>query len=87
VITLQAELPMQRTRPQPCYGDKTADGTSTQVITVQARDMNNNNLTTGGETLVFSATAGSMGSTTDNGNGTYTATWTAPTSVGSGSAR
>ncbi|MCX6896384.1 MAG: autotransporter-associated beta strand repeat-containing protein, partial [Verrucomicrobia bacterium] len=70
----------------PATATKTADGSSTQVITVQARDVNNNNRVTGGDTVVFSATAGTVGSTTDNGNGTYTATWTAPTSVGSGTA-
>ena len=48
--------------------------------------MNNNNLTTGGDTVVFSATAGTMSATTDNANGTYTATWTSPTLVGSGTA-
>jgi hypothetical protein len=37
-----------------------ADGTSTQVITVQARDVNNNNRTTGGSTVVFSATSGTL---------------------------
>ena len=70
----------------PATATKPADGTSTQVVTVQARDKFNNNLTTGGASVAFSATAGSMGPTTDNGNGTYTATWTAPASVGSGTA-
>ncbi|MEI6675227.1 MAG: invasin domain 3-containing protein [Verrucomicrobiota bacterium] len=64
----------------------TADGSSTQVITVQARDANNNNLTTGGSTVVISkpSGSGSVGGTTDNDNGTYTATVTSPTATGSG---
>ena len=70
----------------PPSATKTANGTSTQVITVQARDANNNNRTTGGDTVLFSATAGTMNGTTPNGDGTYTTTWTAPSSVGSGSA-
>jgi hypothetical protein len=61
-------------------------GGSTTVLTVQARDVNNNNLTTGGSTVVFSlfSGTGSVGSTTDHGNGTYTATVTSPTATGSG---
>src|ERR1035437_8698559 len=63
----------------------TADGSSTSTITVQARDVNNTNLTTGGATVVISKSSGTgtLGSTTDNGNGTYTATLTAPTDAGS----
>ena len=70
----------------PATASKAPDGVSTQVITVQARDVNDNNLSAGGGTVVFSATAGTMGSVTDHGDGTYTATWTAPSSAGTGSA-
>src|SRR5258705_9778260 len=35
----------------PATASITADGSSTQVITVQARDVNDNNLTTGGSTV------------------------------------
>ena len=70
----------------PATATKVADGSSTQIVTVQARDVFNNNRTTGGDTVVFSATSGTVGSTTDNGDGTYSATWTSPTSVGSGTA-
>ena len=70
----------------PATATKVADGSSTQVLTVQARDAFNNNRTTGGDTVVFSATSGTVGSTTDNGDGTYSVTWTSPTSVGSGPA-
>src|SRR5207247_1100527 len=70
----------------PATASITANGTSTQVITVQARDVNNNNLTTGGSTVVISLSSGTgaVGSTTSVGNGTYTATVTSPTATGSG---
>jgi autotransporter-associated beta strand protein len=70
----------------PATATKTADGASTQVITVRARDVANNNRTSGGDTVVCFATTGTVSSVTDVGDGTYTATWTAPTSVGSGTA-
>src|SRR5205809_5252862 len=67
----------------PATASITADGTSTQVITVQARDANDNNLTTGGAKVVISnAGGGILSGTTDNGNGTYTATLTSPTATG-----
>jgi len=69
----------------PGLASLTASGTNTQVITVQARDANNNNEQSGGATVVFSLTgAGTLGATTDNGNGTYSATLTAPTVAGTG---
>jgi len=82
VITLQpGTASASHSTISPATATKTADGSSTQVITVQARDVNNNNETTGGSTVVFSATSGTMGTVTDVGNGTYTSTWTSPTSV------
>lgn len=55
----------------------------TVTLTLQAKDGFGNNLTTGGLTVVFSQTSGaSLGTisgTTDHGNGTYTATFTAVT--------
>jgi CxxC motif-containing protein (DUF1111 family) len=69
----------------PSLVSLTANGTNTQVITVQARDASNNNEQTGGATVVFSLTgSGTIGSTTDNGNGTYTVTLTAPSSSSTG---
>ena len=70
----------------PATATLNANGTSTQVLTVQARDLYNNNLTAGGSTVVFSKSSGTgtVGSTTDNANGTYTATVTAPSIAGSG---
>jgi CxxC motif-containing protein (DUF1111 family) len=69
----------------PSVDSITANGGSTQVITVQARDNDNNNETTGGSTVVFSLSGtGKISATTDNGNGTYSATLTAPTGLGTG---
>jgi CxxC motif-containing protein (DUF1111 family) len=69
----------------PVLASITANGTTTQVITVQARDIYRNNETSGGATVVFSLSGtGTISATTDNGNGTYSATLTAPTSVGTG---
>jgi hypothetical protein len=59
-----------------------ASGTSTSVVAMQARDTNGVNLTTGGATVTFATTLGTLSSTTDNGNGTYQATLTSSTSVG-----
>lgn len=59
-----------------------ADGTTTSTITVQLKDANGNNLTTSGGTVVLSTDLGTLGSVTDNGDGTYTATLTSATTVG-----
>ena len=49
------------------------DGFSTSTITVQLKDSEGNNITVGGPTVVLNTSDGSLGSVTDNGNGTYTA--------------
>ncbi|HTB85005.1 MAG TPA: invasin domain 3-containing protein [Candidatus Sulfotelmatobacter sp.] len=59
-----------------------ADGVSTSIVKMQARDTNGVNLTTGGATVIFTNAIGTMSATTDNGDGTYQATFTAPGSVG-----
>ncbi|MCH7912468.1 MAG: VCBS repeat-containing protein, partial [Deltaproteobacteria bacterium] len=59
-----------------------ADGATTSTITVQLKDSNSNDLTTGGDTVVLATDLGSMGSVTDNSNGTYTATLTSGTTTG-----
>ena len=50
------------------------------TLTLQAKDAFGNNLTSGGAIVVFTSSGGtstgSIGSTTDNGNGTYTAAFT-----------
>lgn len=61
-----------------------ADGTSTSTITVELRDAFGNRLTSGGDIVTLSTTAGSMGPVSDIGNGTYTAELTsavAPTTA------
>jgi uncharacterized Zn ribbon protein len=58
-----------------------ANGTSTSTITVRLRDAEGNLLTTGGATIVLATTRGTLGFVIDNNNGTYTATFTSPTST------
>lgn len=53
-----------------------ADNTTTSTITVQLKDGGSANLSSGGDTVTLNATGGSVGSVTDNGDGTYTATLT-----------
>ena len=51
------------------------DAVSTSTITVQLKDAGGNNLSSGGETVNLTATAGTLlGSVTDHGDGTYTQT-------------
>ena len=70
----------------PTSASITANGSSTQVLTVTAKDANGNLLSTGGATVTITKQSGTgmIGSVTDNGNGTYTATVTSPTATGSG---
>jgi len=53
-----------------------ADGVSTTVITVTLRNINGDILIFGGETVTLTTTQGSIGSVTDNSDGTYTAVFT-----------
>ncbi len=55
-----------------------ADGTSTSTITVELRDAFGNRLTSGGNVVTLSTSAGSMGPVSDIGDGTYTAELTSP---------
>ena len=59
-----------------------ADGASQATITVELRDALGN-LTDGGDAVALSTTSGTLGSVADQGNGTYTATLTAPAAAGS----
>ncbi|MNH86695.1 Endo-1,4-beta-xylanase A precursor [compost metagenome] len=59
-----------------------ADGSSQTPITVKLRDVQGNEITSGGETVAVTSTLGTVGPVTDNGDGTYTAVLTAPTAVG-----
>lgn len=58
------------------------DGFATSTITVQVKDAEGNNRTTGGATVALSTTSGSLSSVTDNSNGTYTATLTSSVIAG-----
>ena len=59
-----------------------ANGITTSTITVQLKDANGNDLTLGGDTVALFTTLGSLGSISDNGDGTYTATLTSSTTAG-----
>jgi len=59
-----------------------ADGSTTSQITVQLRDQYSNSLMSSGGTVVVSTDLGSVGSTTDNGDGTYSDTLTSGTVSG-----
>ena len=60
----------------------TADGTSESTVTVQLKDKNGTNLTSGGDGVALNTDLGTIGAVTDNGDGTYTATLTAGTTAG-----
>jgi large repetitive protein len=57
-------------------GPVSADGAAFATITVRARDAGGNGLTAGGDVLVLSASVGTVGLITDQGDGTYTASIT-----------
>jgi alpha-tubulin suppressor-like RCC1 family protein len=58
-----------------------ADGSSTTIITIQLKDLNGNNLTSSGGTIVVITSAGTLGDVIDNNNGTYTVTLTSGNAV------
>ncbi len=62
-----------------------ADGVSTSEITVLLRDQSGAPLLFGGHQVALNTTGGTLGTVSDEGNGTYTATLTAPTVVGTAS--
>lgn len=70
----------------PASATLAANGTSTRVLIVQAKDAHGSNLSVGGATVTITKKSGvgTIGSVTDNGNGAYTATVTAPSSPGTG---
>ncbi len=85
-IIITYELPVQ---PDPTQTTITADpdilmadGTSTSIITVQAIDQDGVNITDGGATVTLSATDGTLSSVTDNGDGTYSSTFTSSNTPG-----
>ncbi len=65
-------------------GSIVANGSSTSAITVQLKDAAGNDLAGSGGTVALGLTgAGSLSAVTDNADGTYSATLTSPTTVGS----
>ena len=70
----------------PVNASITANGSSTQTLTVTAKDIDGNNLSTGGSTVTITRLSGTgtISPVIDNNNGTYTAAVTSPTSTGSG---
>ena len=70
----------------PTSPSLSADGSSTQMLTVQVRDAYGNDLTSGGDIVTITKLSGSgtIGPVVDNLDGSYSATVTAPTATGSG---
>ena len=58
----------------------TADGTSTTTLTVELKDTNQQALS--GQTLILTADIGTVSTVKDNGDGSYTATYTAGSKAG-----
>jgi adhesin/invasin len=59
-----------------------ANGVTTSAITVTLKDANGNVRTSGGDDVFLTTTSGTLSSVEDEGNGTYTATLTSATVVG-----
>ena len=85
-ITDDATVTVDVGAPSPATSQVTASPTtittdlgSTSIVTVQLRDTNSNNLVTGGDAVVISTNLSSVTATTDNANGSYTATLTSTT--------
>lgn len=86
VITLNPGIPdTGKSQVTASLTSLTADGSSTSVVTVRLKDSSSNNIPRGGATVVVRVASGpgNVGSVTDNGNGTYSATYTATTTAGS----
>jgi hypothetical protein len=66
----------------PSAGSLPADGLSTLDVTVQLKDAAGNDLSTGGADVTMTADHGSLGAVSDNGDGTYTATYTSDSFTG-----
>ncbi|MGE7114846.1 InlB B-repeat-containing protein [Lysinibacillus sp. NPDC047702] len=63
-------------------GSLFADGISQATITVKLKDAQNNEIKAGGAAVAISSTLGTVGNVVDHNSGTYTATLTAPITVG-----
>ncbi|GEM_PF-2067155 len=67
----------------PADSSLVANGIANTLVTVQTVDVNGNALITGGDIVVLSSTNGTLTGVTDLGDGRYTATLTAPITLGS----
>lgn len=63
-------------------GTLVANGTSTSTVSLQLRDAWDNPVTNGGATVAFTTTLGALSAVTDHGDGSYSAIFTAPASLG-----
>jgi hypothetical protein len=70
----------------PVTSTVAANGSATQLLTVRVKDAGGDDLSGGGATVTITKASGSgsVGSVADNGDGTYTAVVTAPSSPGAG---
>jgi gliding motility-associated-like protein len=59
-----------------------ANGVSTSVVTIQLKDINGNNLTSGGDNVTLTTTLGTLSDVADNGDGTYSAMLTSSSTAG-----
>ena len=59
-----------------------ANGSTQSTITVQAKDANGNNLVVSGGVVTLQPSLGTIGTVTDNADGTYSARFTSPTTTG-----
>lgn len=86
-VTLQAVGPASTATStvSAAVSSLTADGSSTTTLTVVLRDANGDRLIASGGTVTFTSLTtgqGSIGTVTNNNNGTYTAAYTAGTTAG-----
>ncbi|MGD8190639.1 invasin domain 3-containing protein [Brevibacillus ginsengisoli] len=75
-------LSLEESGISPAQSSLAADGASQTTVSVKLKDAQGNALTTGGKAVAITSTLGTVGLVTDNNDGTYTATLTAPTTVG-----
>ena len=81
-VTVDIQLSEPNSSVSVLPGSLPADGTATATVSVSVRD--NLNQPQAGLVLLVVPELGSVGAVTDNGNGTYTATLTAPLVSGTG---
>jgi len=81
VTTVEADASQSSIAAEP--DTLPADGSSVAVITVQAADSNGDPLTIGGDSVTLDTTLGTLAATvTDEGDGSYTTTLSAPATAG-----